>query len=104
MLGLRPPPTGSESFAKDNNDFAIALYKLVKQQRRNLFLSPFSVRTILAMVEAGARGLTSTQIRETLRISSSSETHHVASAKLIQRFNDAAAGHSRMVVANSLWA
>ena len=103
-LGLTPTPSPLKLFSNDNNEFAIALYQAVRQHRKNLFVSPFSVRTVLGMLEAGARGATAAQIKEAMRISDSSETHHGASAQLIQRFNNAGGADYRVVVANSLWA
>ena len=98
----RTRPSGPESFAEDNNDFALSMYGQLQQRPGNLFFSPFSIRTALGMTEAGARGETAAQMRVALSISSSDETLHVASAEIIQRLNAAGGGKYEMAVANSL--
>lgn len=103
---LRQPPTrsgGSQSFADDNNDFAVAMYRQLRQQAGNLFFSPFSIRTALGMTQAGARGETVAQMREALCISTSDETLHGAFAETIQRLNAAGGGDYEMTMANSIW-
>ena len=96
-------PSGPESFAEDNDDFALSMYGQLQQRPGNLFFSPFSIRTALGITEAGARGETAAQMRVALSISSSDETQHVACAEIIQRLNAAGGGSYEMAVANSLW-
>ena len=96
-------PSEPESFAEDNNDFALSMYGQLQQRPGNLFFSPFSIRTALGMTQAGARGETAAQMRVALSISSADETLHVASAEIIQRLNAAGGGKYEMAVANSLW-
>lgn len=97
------PFAGSESFAEDNNDFALAMYGQLRQRPGNLFFSPFSIRTALGMTQKGARGETAAQMREALRISSSDETLHVAFAEAIRWLKPGAGNEYEMAVANSLW-
>ncbi len=99
----RRRPSGPESFAEDNNNFALAMYGQFRQRSGNLFFSPFSIRIALGMIQVGARGETAAQMRETLRISSSDETLHVSFAEIIQQLNAAGGGKYEMAVANSLW-
>lgn len=99
----RTQPSGPESFAEENNDFALTMYGQLRQRPGNLFFSPFSIRTGLGMTQAGARGETAAQMREALRIPSSNDTVHVAFAETIQRLNAAGGGKYEMAVANSLW-
>jgi serpin B len=96
-------PNGPKSFAGDSNDFALAMYGLLRHRPGNMFFSPFSIRVALGMTHAGARGETAAQMREALRISSSDETLHVAFAETVQRLNAAGGGKYEMAVANSLW-
>jgi len=109
-LDLRPllphtptRPSGPESFAEDNNDFALEIYRQLRQRPGNLFFSPFSIRTALGMTQAGARGETAAQMREALRISSPDAALHVAFAEIIERLNAAGGSKYEMAVANSLW-
>jgi len=57
-----------KSFAAANNEFAVGLYHELEAGEGNLFLSPFSVRSSLAMAYAGARGHTAYQMAEVLRL------------------------------------
>jgi len=50
-----------------NNRFALQLYQKLRGGEGNLFLSPYSISTALAMTYAGARGQTETQMAEVLQ-------------------------------------
>ena len=55
------------TFTKDNRAFAFDLYQqLTKDGDGNLFYSPHSISTALAMTWAGAKGTTATQMAETM--------------------------------------
>ncbi len=104
LLPLTPTrSSGPESFAEDNNDFAHAMYRQLRQRPGNLFFSPFSIRTTLGMTYAGARGETAAQMRETLRLSSPEEAPHVAFAEIVERLSAGGGSKYEMAVANSLW-
>jgi serpin B len=96
-------PGGTQTFAQDNNDFALAMYGKLRQKPGNLFFSPFSIRAGLAMAQAGARDETAVEMREALSSSSSDEAMHVGFAETVQRLNAAGRGEYEMAVANSLW-
>jgi len=55
-----------ESLAKGNTEFALDLYAQLKNADGNLFFSPYSISTCLAMTYAGARGDTATQMAQAL--------------------------------------
>ena len=52
--------------ATANNAFACDLYGRLRMQDGNLFFSPYSISTCLAMVDAGARGSTAAQMAAVL--------------------------------------
>jgi serpin B len=89
--------------AEDTNDFALALYGRLRQRFDNLFFSPFSIATALAMTYAGSRGETAVQMREALRCSASDERLHAGFASILRRLNVAGAGQYALAMANSLW-
>merc|ERR1712106_574482 len=57
---------GVKSVARSNDEFSIKLYDLLKKEKGNLIMSPFSVSSVMAMVSAGAGGNTLQQIRSGL--------------------------------------
>ena len=62
------PPQPSEAVVAGNDAFACDLYKRLRTRPGNLFLSPFSVSTALAMTRQGARGETARQMDATLHL------------------------------------
>ena len=54
--------------AKGNAAFGFDLYKKLAAEPGNLFISPFSISTALAMTAAGAKGTTLTEMKKVLRL------------------------------------
>jgi serpin B len=86
-----------------NNAFAVALYHQLSRQDGNLFFSPESISTALAMVYAGARGNTASEMASALHFTLPPEQLHPAMGALLRDLN---AAHSdyQLNVANALWA
>jgi serpin B len=86
-----------------NNEFAVALYGQLRNQSGNLFFSPESVSTALAMTYAGARGDTAAEMAKTLRFTLLPDRLHPAMGALLAGLN---APHDayQLRVANALWA
>lgn len=55
-----------EVVVEGNNRFALELYAKLREQKGNLFFSPYSISTALAMTYAGARGETEAQMAQAL--------------------------------------
>jgi serpin B len=87
-----------------NTAFALDLYQRLRMQDGNLFFSPYSISTALAMTYAGARGDTETQMAQALHFDLGEEALHPAFAAL-QALLDAiqASGDVQLSVANALW-
>lgn len=84
-----------------NNKFAFDLYQQIKDGKNNIFYSPYSISTALAMTYAGARGRTGLQIADTLYFTLPQEKLHPTFNALAQGFE----GRENFVLklANALW-
>jgi serpin B len=70
ILALTLNAQGTKSLADSNNAFAFDLYSQIKTtDGSNLFFSPFSISSALAMTYAGARTETEKQMSKTLHFS-----------------------------------
>jgi len=93
-----------KSTVDGNTAFALDLYQKLKGQPGNLFFSPYSISTSLAMTYAGARGQTATEMANVLHFNPAQTNLPVAFAELaermsrIQRWN-----RITLLTANSLW-
>jgi serpin B len=94
-----------------NTQFAFDLYGQLKGADGNLFFSPFSISTAMAMTYAGARGQTADQMRKALCIHEMFRTainpnmETVAYGQLIDQLNDPNRSDAyQLSVANALWA
>ncbi|MGD0358364.1 MAG: serpin family protein [Terracidiphilus sp.] len=88
---------------KGNNAFAVELYGQLRSQDGNLFFSPESISTALAMSYAGARGDTASEMAKTLHFTLPPDRFHPAVGALLGDLNVAHSGY-QLRVANALWA
>lgn len=58
--------TNAATFGANNRAFALALYRELAKEPGNLFFSPYSISTALAMTYAGAKGQTETEMADAL--------------------------------------
>src|SRR5687768_15445567 len=72
------PESDLAAIAEGNSQFAFDLYHQVAEPDGNLIFSPFSISMAFAMVSAGARGDTETQIADTLHFTLPQEQLHPA--------------------------
>jgi len=89
--------------AEGDNAFAVALYGRLRSQSGNLFFSPVSISTALAMAYAGARGDTASEMAKTLHFTLPPEQLHPAMGAVLNDLNAAHGGY-QLSVANALWA
>ncbi|HQX49696.1 MAG TPA: serpin family protein [Planctomycetaceae bacterium] len=93
----------SKSAAKSSNQFAVDLYHQVRSQEGNLFLSPASVATALAMTHAGAAGVTKTEIAKVLHLEPGQHTD-AGFAVLMELLNSTGDRNGyQLNTANRLW-
>lgn len=108
--------TATEVTVAQNNLFAFDLYGKLRAREGNLFFSPYSISTALAMTYAGARGNTDTQMAKVLHFATvPSETvpakktlartqFHSAFGTIVKDLNARGEkGGYELTVANALW-
>jgi serpin B len=92
------------SVVESSNRFSVDLYAQLASSPGNLFFSPFSVSTALAMTHAGARGVTADEMTRVLRFSLEPASLHPVYGALIGSLDRGAGlGGYRLNVANRLW-
>jgi len=95
------PATDMDALSAGDAAFAVDLYHAVKGEEENLFFSPYSISTALAMTYAGAREETARQMAETLHFTLPAERLHPACNALALEL---AGGEDFVLnVVNSLW-
>ena len=90
--GPGQPATADEkrALAENINAFAADFYAKVKgDSKQNLFFSPFSISTALAMTYAGARGNTAAEMAKALHFTQGQERLHAACGGLLADLNAA---------------
>ncbi len=101
--GQTPPAPDRAVLVEGDNAFAVDLYGRLRNQPGNLFFSPESISTALAMAYAGARGDTASEMAKTLHFTLPPEQLHPAMGALLSDLNAAHAGY-QLSIANALWA
>jgi serpin B len=87
-----------------NSAFAIDLYRQLSHKTGNVFFSPYSISTALAMTFAAARENTEAEMAKVLHFSLEQKNLHAAFAGLQDALAKVQkAGHVKLCVANSLW-
>lgn len=90
--------------AQNNNRFAFDLYRqIAAQEKGNVFISPFSISTALAMTYAGADKNTAAEMAKTLHFDANTPEFHMAYGKYIERLEKNAEGNINWRVANRIW-
>jgi serpin B len=93
-----------QTVVEGNTAFALELYHALRKDDGNLFLSPYSISTALAMTYGGARGDTALQMAETLHFCLDQKQLHPAFARLRSELNAVQKkGGVQLHTANSLW-
>lgn len=99
------PQADRQALTAGNTAFALDLYQALRATPGNLFLSPYSLSSALAMVYAGARGETERQMADVLHFDLPQERLHPAFNAVDQALtggnNDPEAFQLR--IANSIW-
>ena len=99
----RELPAEVNTVVEGNNAFAFDLYNKLRNQQGNLFFSPYSISTALAMTYAGARGPTATEMAKVLHFTKEPENLHSSFATLIARLISSNPQGYQLSIANRLW-
>jgi serpin B len=105
-----------DAVVKAGNNFAFDLYSNLAGKEGNLFFSPHSISTAMAMVYAGARGKTETQMAKVLHLDDElcspcplkaqceKKLIHSAYAAILTDLNEQGKkGNYQLSIANALW-
>ena len=114
LFAQQPPPVAADTAkaVHGNTEFALDLYRRLaqKDEKENLFFSPYSISTALAMTYGGARGDTAKEMADTLHFGLEPNRLHPAFADLAKE--TISGGHKpddktprkfKLTVANRLW-
>jgi serpin B len=96
---------GTADLTAGNTAFALDLYAQLKSGDGNLFFSPYSISTCLAMTYAGARGDTEAQMARTLHFGADQARFHSGFGELQKQLNTVQQKQEvQLNIANGLWA
>lgn len=94
--------TDTKQIAIASNRFALDMYRELAGKDENLFISPWSLNTALAMTYEGARGKTAEEMRSVLHLSGDESVRRQSFSSLEKRFNASESGYI-LTSANALW-
>jgi serpin B len=104
---ITPATTSGTSIAESNNRFSAALYRTITKGNANaggnVFFSPFSISSALAITYEGARGTTADEIRSVFSFPENDSSLREGFAALNADINQGNAGYT-LSTANALWA
>jgi serpin B len=93
---------GTALVIRANNQFSIDLYSELKGEEGNIFFSPYSISTALAMLYEGARGQTADEIQEVFHFPIEDEVRRNSYSELIEKLNNENVPY-KLSNANALW-
>ena len=104
LVPLMISSSNPKDVIEGNNKFAFKLYQKVQtgSTGSNLIYSPFSISTAMAMVYAGARGETASQIKKTIEFQHGEE-FHADYQRLLDGLNEGTEHKIKLNIANGLW-
>src|ERR1041385_6496241 len=82
-------PDSLQSLVTGDTAFGLTLYSQLASGHGNLFFSPYSISTCLAMTYAGAQGETAKQISRVLHLDQDHRKVHAFFSKLQQQLSEA---------------
>jgi serpin B len=98
-----PPQLDTAGIVKRNSAFAVDLFHRLRDKEGNLFLSPYSISTALALTSAGARGKTAEEMAAVLHFPAVGEVHPALAALMHEVNSGGAKKGYRLYSSNGLW-
>jgi serpin B len=100
----RQLPPNTAAAVKGNTQFALDLYGQIRDAKGNLFFSPYSISTALAMTLAGARGETGAEMDKTLHLPLLRAGPHPTVAELMNLVQGSGKDRkAKLYTVNALW-
>ncbi len=94
---------GVKDVVKANNQFSIDLYSEInKESNENIFFSPWSISTAVAMAYEGARGDTANEMQSVFHFPKNNNIRRASFAKMLNTINKAG-GKYKLHTANAIW-
>lgn len=106
MISANPDKRLPDSFyyAEQNNKFAFDLYQNITEKTKgNIFFSPYSISSALAMTYAGASSITELEMGQTLHFDVNRPFFHHGFNTYSTQLLKNAKGNVELAVANQLW-
>jgi serpin B len=94
---------GVSSVISANNQFALELYSKYKSKEGNIFFSPYSISTAVAMTYEGAKGQTADEIQSVFHFPKDASVRQPAFASIYNELNKGSSDYT-LKTANALWA
>jgi serpin B len=92
-----------DSVLEANNQFAVDLYQKYRSNDGNIFFSPFSISSALAMTYEGAKGQTAGEMQKVLHFPGDIGVLRSGYSEIYERLNKASKPY-KLSTANALWA
>ena len=98
-----PIPVGNLAFQDAVNSFSFNIFEeLFEEDNNNLFVSPYSIFTALAMTYEGAKGETAEEMADVLQVEQDNESFHLYMKNLYDVLNAQNIDYN-ISTANALW-
>jgi len=94
---------GVNETVKGNNEFALEMYSELNKESENLFFSPWSISSALAMTFEGAKGQTKEEMKNVLHLQENDLERRSGFAKIYNLLNKNNSEYE-LSTANALWA
>lgn len=98
LVCLMVSGAGADELSPSLTDFGTALYSRLSEHEGNVFVSPYSIATALAMAGGGARGRTADEICKVLKLNEPHRTLQEIAGELSSRDEN-----MELIQANGLW-